>query len=65
MNEELEQLRKNWSDWSFEGTEDFQFRCFKALSLDEKLDAAEELCDCVEMFREMRERPGLPRTEQQ
>lgn len=43
----------------------FQFLWFRTLSLDEKLEATEALCDCVNMFKEMRLRRDLPWTDPQ
>ena len=45
-------------DWS--GSERFHIRCFKALPMQEKLEAVEEMCRFVEMFRGSASRPIAP-----
>jgi hypothetical protein len=52
MNSRIVEKLKNWDDWSFEGTEHHQFLSFKILSLDEKLEATEDLACTVQEFLE-------------
>ncbi|MEM1060684.1 MAG: hypothetical protein AAGK14_15845 [Verrucomicrobiota bacterium] len=44
-------------DWegSFEASQRFQWRYFRSLSFEQKLDALEEMCELVEHFQRRRE----------
>lgn len=46
-------IRETDADWDcdWNGSERFHIRCFKALPMQEKLEAVEEMCRFVEMFR--------------
>jgi hypothetical protein len=64
MTEETQgwRIREADADWDcdWSGAERFHIRCFKALPMQEKLEAVEEMCRFVEMFRGCALRPIAP-----